>query len=96
MTTEQWPRFVLIPLEEYDDLIEQRRFAKAVDNHGKLMDENELADKLSVSVSTIRMWRYETDDGPPVLKVGRSIRYDPEMVKQWLAGRRSLNAERTT
>ena len=49
----------------------------------KLLDEKELAALLGVSVSTIRNWRY-TYQGPPVQKVGRSVRYDISAVEKWL------------
>ena len=50
----------------------------------RLLDEKELAERLSVSVSTVRNWRY-TYQGPPVTKVGRSVRYDLSECENWLA-----------
>jgi predicted DNA-binding transcriptional regulator AlpA len=50
----------------------------------RLLDEKELAERLGVSVSTVRHWRY-TYQGPPVQKVGRSVRYDIGEVEAWLA-----------
>ena len=49
----------------------------------RLLDERELAERLGVSVSTVRNWRY-TCQGPPVQKVGRSVRYDITAVEKWL------------
>jgi predicted DNA-binding transcriptional regulator AlpA len=50
----------------------------------KLLDEKELAALLGVSVSTVRNWRYSLQ-GPPVQKVGRSVRYDLAECEAWLA-----------
>lgn len=49
----------------------------------RFLNEKELADWLGVSVSTVRNWRY-TYQGPPVQKVGRSVRYDVAAVEAWL------------
>jgi predicted DNA-binding transcriptional regulator AlpA len=51
----------------------------------RLLDEKELAELLAVSVSTVRNWRY-TLRGPPVTKVGRSVRYSRAECEDWLAG----------
>ena len=48
-----------------------------------LIDERQLAEKLGVSVATIRHWRY-TLQGPPVRKVGRSVRYSQRECEAWL------------
>jgi predicted DNA-binding transcriptional regulator AlpA len=50
----------------------------------RLLDEKELAALLGVSVSTVRHWRYSFQ-GPPVQKVGRSVRYDVGECEEWLA-----------
>ena len=49
----------------------------------RLLNERELAERLAVSVSTVRHWRY-TLQGPPVTKVGRSVRYDLQECADWL------------
>ena len=49
----------------------------------RLLNEKELAERLKVSVSTVRHWRY-TYQGPPVLKVGRSVRYSIAECEAWL------------
>ena len=49
----------------------------------RLLTEKELAEKLGVHVGTIRHWRYSSQ-GPPVRKVGRSIRYAVSDVETWL------------
>ncbi len=48
-----------------------------------LLNETELAEWLHISVSTVRNWRY-SDDGPPVSKVGRSVRYAVADVEKWV------------
>jgi predicted DNA-binding transcriptional regulator AlpA len=48
-----------------------------------LLTEKELAEKLGVSVGTIRHWRYSLQ-GPPVRKVVRSVRYSVAEVEAWL------------
>ena len=48
-----------------------------------LLTEGELAEKLGVSVGTIRHWRYSRQ-GPPVRKVGRSVRYSERECEAWL------------
>ena len=49
----------------------------------RLLTERELAEKLGVSVSSVRHWRYSLQ-GPPVRKVGRSVRYAEAEVEKWL------------
>ena len=49
----------------------------------RLINERELAVLLGVSVSTVRHWRYSLK-GPPVQKVGRSVRYDLAECEAWL------------
>ena len=50
-----------------------------------LLTERQLAEQLQLSQSTLRWWRSEKR-GPPwiVLNGGRSIRYRPEDVREWL------------
>ncbi len=52
-----------------------------------MLDTQQVADLLSVSVSTIRKWRM-AGDGPPWLKLsGGVVRYDPEVLTEWIASR---------
>lgn len=51
-----------------------------------LLDEQELAALLRVSVTTIRQWR-KNRTGPQYLKIGAMIRYRPEAVEAWLDNR---------
>ena len=48
-----------------------------------LLDERQLAEKLGVSVSTVRSWRYQLK-GPPVRKIVRAVRYSQAEVEQWI------------
>ena len=52
----------------------------------RLIDERELAEWLGVSLHTIRRWRYMRPDpeGPPVRRIGRSIRYAVADVNEWI------------
>ncbi len=51
-----------------------------------LLHETETAKILSVKVSTLRRWRW-AGTGPRFLKVGYAVRYDPQDLKDYLAGR---------
>lgn len=50
---------------------------------GELLDEHDVATRLSVSVQTIRRWRM-LRRGPKFVKVGFHVRYKPEDVAAWL------------
>jgi excisionase family DNA binding protein len=50
---------------------------------GKLLSIQELADFLSVPLSSIYGWRGR-GFGPPAIKVGRSLRWRPADVDEWL------------
>ncbi len=52
-----------------------------------LLNPDELAEMLHVPRSTLYGWR-QTGDGPPAIKVGRLLRYDPKDVELWLAQQR--------
>lgn len=46
---------------------------------------DELAERLNVGVSTIRrLLAADTDDLPPEIRIGGSIRWDPNTVEQWI------------
>lgn len=54
----------------------------------KFIDEKQLSDQLSISVETIRKWRYEyPNKGPRFRKLGRAVRYAVTDVEQWLSER---------
>lgn len=50
-----------------------------------LWDENELAAKLKIAVSTLQKQRMN-GDGIPFLKMGRLVRYSPSAVAAYLDG----------
>jgi hypothetical protein len=56
----------------------------------KLHTEKEEADRLGLAPKTLANQRWR-GDGPPFLKVGRLIRYDPQMTDSWLADRVRLS-----
>lgn len=47
----------------------------------ELIDEREAARRLGVSVRTLQSWRLRRE-GPPFVKLGRSIRYDPAVLER--------------
>jgi predicted DNA-binding transcriptional regulator AlpA len=52
-----------------------------------LLNEQEVATRLSISIPTVRRWRL-LRQGPKYLKVGStSVRYRPEDVESWLDSR---------
>ena len=51
----------------------------------RLLTLEEVAEFLAVPVRTLYTWRYR-GEGPPVLKVGRHLRYDPVALRRWLDG----------
>ena len=61
-----------------------------------LLDERQLAQKLRVSVGTLRYWRI-VDKGPSFHKIGQLVRYSPSRVNDWLSrcasGRRPGSSE---
>lgn len=42
-----------------------------------------LAERWAISVRTLQMWRFK-GFGPPFLKVGNAVRYDPAECEEWL------------
>jgi hypothetical protein len=42
-----------------------------------------VADFLGVPVTTLHRWRYD-GVGPDAFRVGRHLRYDPDVVRAWL------------
>ena len=55
-----------------------------------LHTERQEAERLSVSVRTLQAWRTR-GDGPPYIKAGRAVRYDPRRTDEWLATRARRN-----
>ena len=54
---------------------------------GELLTIQELAERLTVSVGCIRAWRLR-GDGPPAIRVGTALRWDPHEIDEWLDSRR--------
>jgi excisionase family DNA binding protein len=52
----------------------------------RLLTPEEVAEVLAVPVETLRHWRY-TRTGPPVIKVGKHLRYRPDALERWLEAR---------
>lgn len=50
------------------------------------IDERETARILGISVRTLQTWRV-TGGGPPFVKVGAAVRYNPDRLADWLAAR---------
>lgn len=53
----------------------------------QLMKIRGLAARLEVSEGCIRAWRLR-GEGPPAIRVGTSLRWDPDEVDAWLDSRR--------
>ena len=53
-----------------------------------LLNERQVAEILGVSVATVRRWRL-LGQGPLFIKIGVLVRYHPESVCLFLAGRRT-------
>jgi hypothetical protein len=49
-----------------------------------LMTEDEVSNRLNVSVASLRRWRLQKR-GPLFIKVGFLVRYRPEDLESWLA-----------
>jgi excisionase family DNA binding protein len=62
-----------------------RRIAKMrpVPTCDRLWTTKEVAEFLGVPVTTLHRWRYD-GVGPDAFRVGRHLRYDPDVVRAWL------------
>lgn len=58
----------------------RREHQKALE---RLLSLEEVAGFLGIPVRTLYTWRYK-GEGPPALKVGRHLRYDPVALRRWL------------
>lgn len=52
----------------------------------KLLKPSEAADLLATTPQVLGTWRWR-GDGPPYVRVGRSIRYSRRMLDEWLEQR---------
>jgi predicted DNA-binding transcriptional regulator AlpA len=53
----------------------------------QLVTQEQLAERWNISPSTLAKARV-SGDGPPFLKLGRSVRYDVAEAEQWLEDKR--------
>ena len=49
----------------------------------RLWTVKDVADFLGVPISTLHQWRY-LGTGPAAFRVGKHLRYDPDVVRRWL------------
>ncbi len=58
----------------------------------ELLTERDASQRLGLSVRTLQKWRLQ-GNGPPFLKLGGAVRYDPEDLEQYVeaARRRSTS-----
>jgi len=78
------------PLLESIRLIGDQRLAKAASAFERLLTPKEAAEVLRVSLSWLAKARMRGDgppDGPPYVKVGRSIRYREADLLKWTKSR---------
>lgn len=54
---------------------------------GELLTEKDLAERTRYSAIYFRIMRHK-GEGPPYLKINRSIRYDPRDVAEWLESKK--------
>lgn len=50
-----------------------------------MMDEKEVAERLAISIHTLRKWRSLGKRGLPYYKIGRSVRYSRTDVSDYLS-----------
>ena len=51
----------------------------------RYMTPEEVSDLLSIPVQTLYQWRRKRT-GPPAVRIGRHLRYEPSKLHLWLAG----------
>jgi excisionase family DNA binding protein len=56
----------------------------------RLLLPEEAAEWLRVPLSTLRIWRHRRE-GPPVVKVGRLLRYSQRELEAWVDQRREVH-----
>ncbi len=59
-------------------------------NDARLLNEFETANRLGLSVKTLRRWRW-AGQGIPFIKLGRSVRYDPAEIEAFIAAGRRVS-----
>jgi len=58
--------------------------ALSVPTCDRLWNAHDVSAFLGVPVATLHQWRY-LGTGPDAFKVGRHLRYDPDVVRRWVA-----------
>jgi predicted DNA-binding transcriptional regulator AlpA len=61
----------------------------------RLIDEQEVSRRLSVSVNTLRYWRL-SGDGPDYVKLGRLVRYDSVALEKFISRNLRVSKARAT
>jgi len=56
-------------------------------DYEKLLNEQEAAAILSVTVHCLRAWRWRKEEGPAYLKLGALVRYSPKALQAYLESR---------
>jgi predicted DNA-binding transcriptional regulator AlpA len=55
----------------------------AATNLTELVTERQVSERWNVSLNTLRYWR-STGEGPPYVKIGRSVRYNVSALEKYL------------
>lgn len=57
-----------------------------------LLDTPAAARLLGLSSSTLEKWRFFRDpDAPPVIRIGRTVRYDRRVLEAWITAKAEAN-----
>ncbi len=63
------------------------------DTSPQLLNETEVANRLGLSVKTLRRWRW-AGRPPAFVKIGNAVRYDPKVIAALIeAGRRTSTSD---
>lgn len=52
----------------------------------KFLTPGQVADMFAIPLKTVYAWRRHKT-GPPAIRIGRHLRYDPRALDRWVAGR---------
>lgn len=61
-----------------------------LDSPPRLLSMQELSDWLQVPIKTLYDWRHK-GEGPPTIRVGRHLRFDPADIADWLNARKQAS-----
>ncbi len=56
----------------------------------QLLSMQELSDWLQIPIKTLYDWRHK-GEGPPTIRVGRHLRFDPIDIVEWLDARKQVS-----